>query len=220
MKEINEVINLFVFKNYKKKDILFVNAQGLESGSDIDIYCVIRNNNNSSVKIFEINGVWVEIFIDTWKDMETKISNADEICVSFITKMQNHYSSGNSYKEATKLIPSKFRIPEKRKNILYYRIKVLLSKYLSSKSKQEKKYFKGQIMPILFLLAFSKIQKWPPSPKKWITALNQSNNSFVKNVLLSIDNEKEFVNLAKLCEKKFKGIDIPNKINNSMTLLS
>lgn len=126
---MENLIQKYIFGSFNKENVKFINAQGIESGADFDIYCVADDSVKSSVKIFKNENHWVEIFIDTWSDMKSKISNSDEICVSFIKDMRNIFDNISSLESAKALIPENFKLPVKRRNLIYYRIKVLYSKY-------------------------------------------------------------------------------------------
>jgi hypothetical protein len=216
---MKNIIERHIFAKFRRKYIRFINIQGVESGSDIDIYCVVSDSIKSKVIIFKENGIWIEIFIDNWSDMKRKIINYDEICVGLITSLKNYW--GEDYlKQAKKIIPERFRIPLQRKNIFYYRIKVLFSKYKSVLSLHEKNYFKNLIFQQLFMLAFDYSGRWPESPKKWFSQIKLINNSYTNKLISSFDKEEVFIKICKEEAQKFKGIKmIKESKNNQFTFI-
>lgn len=218
---MENLIQRYIFESFNKEEIKFINAQGIEKGgSDFDIYCVIANSVKSSVKIFKDGNHWAEIFIDTWSDMQSKISNSDEICVSFIKDMKNIFDNNNSLELAKALVPESFKLSEKRRNLIYYRIKVLYSKYKAVNTENERQYFKYLILNQLFMLTFDYSGIWPTSPKNWFSQIEKMNNSFAKQVIISQNDKLLFEEICKKEEGKFTGLEIIKESkDNTITFL-
>ncbi|TSC95361.1 MAG: hypothetical protein Athens101410_611 [Parcubacteria group bacterium Athens1014_10] len=203
-------------------NILFVTTQSIDISSDIDIYCVAKNNIKSQVHIYKKNGYWIEVFIDTWDDMRQKIKNNDEIVVGFILRMQliEFLSNRNAFNDAVQLINDKYEIVQERKTILMYRIKVLSSKYLSATNTQTRSFFKGQLIPLFALIVFDKYGVWPESPKKWIEQLKRMKKTESRQIVQCIDSDENIDELIKISTKNFKGIHIEkDSENNKITYL-
>lgn len=216
---MENILQKHIFEQLDKSKIRFINAQGLEGGSDYDIYCVVDDSIESTVRIFKDGNDWVEIFIDSWSDMKNKIENSDEICVSFIRNMRNVFDN-NSFEYAKTFIPEKFKIPQKRINLIYYRIKVLYSKYNGVSTEKEKQYFKGLILQQLFMLVFDHSGIWPSSPKKWFLQIERMNYDFARKVIIAQDDKILFEKICNEEESKFMGISIVKKsIDNQVTFL-
>ncbi len=217
---MEDLIQKHIFESIQKDKIKFINAQGLDKGSDYDIYCVVDDSIKSTVKIFKDGNNWIEIFIDNWSDMESKIHNFDEICVSFIRNIENFFNNDDSLESAKKLISTNFTLPEMRRSLVYYRIKVLYSKYKGVNTQNEKQYFKGLIMNQLFFLAFDYARVWPTSPKKWFSQLKKMNNDYSKKVLIAQNDDKLFEEICKDEENKFTGLYIVKESrDNQITFL-
>ncbi|MEK7534314.1 MAG: hypothetical protein AAB600_03145 [Patescibacteria group bacterium] len=209
-------------KFVERGSILFVTAQGADKSSDIDIYCVIKNGLKSQIHIYKKNNCWIEVFIDTWDDMASKIKNFDEIAVGFISKMDPLARLSNVYyhRKALKLIGAKYKLPNERKRLLQYRIKVLASKYYSSVNEKNEHFFVGQLMPFLIMAVFSKYGVWPKSPKKWIWQLEQIKKPESKQLLKILDGKAKVDNLIEELTLDFEGISLEkNKENNKITYL-
>lgn len=217
---MDEILQKYIFDELGIDSVRFINGQNVSTvSSDIDIYCVTDDTRTSSVHIFQHGDEWVEIFIDNWSDMVNKITNADEICVGFIKDMDNIL--GESYLlSAKELIPNEFRLPKRRLNLIYYRVKVLYSKYVAVKSPQAKNYFKGLILQQFFMLAFHYSGVWPKSPKKWYDQIENINNEFVKDVINCQDDDRIFSNICNQESAKFKGISMSKQSDdNQITFL-
>lgn len=216
---MENIIQKYIFEQFDKSKIRFINAQGLDEGSDYDIYCVVDDPIESTVQIFKNGNDWVEIFIDSWSDMRNKIENSDEICVSFIRDMRNVFNN-NSLEYAKAFIPKKFKIPQKRINLIYYRIKVLYSKYNGVDTENEKQYFKGLILQQLFMLTFDHTGIWPSSPKRWFYQMERMNDDFARKVIAAQNDTMLFRKICNEKENKFIGINIVKEGNdNQITFL-
>ena len=216
---MNEILQKYILNNIDKKHILFINGQDISTGSDFDIYCVTDDTIKSKVRIFKHGEDWVEIFIDNWSDMTTKVTNYDEICVGFINDMNNVLDNGH-LSTAKELIPKEFKLPRNRLNLAYYRIKVLYSKYYGVDSIEAQQYFKWLIMQQLFMLAFHYSGTWPASPKKWHEQFMHIKTGFVQNVLKAQSDERIFMEMCSTEESKFSGIDIAKESrDNQITFL-
>jgi hypothetical protein len=216
---MEHIVQKYIFDQFDKSKIKFINAQGLEKGSDYDIYCVVDDSIESRVQIFKDGNDWIELFIDNWSDMKNKLANSDEICASFITNMPNIFDT-HSLESAKMSIPEKFKLPQKRINLIYYRIKVLYSKYNGVATENEKQYFKGLILPHLFMLAFDHGGIWPASPKQWFTQISGMNDTFAQKVLAAQHNTTLFEEICTDAENKCIGISIVKKSSdNQMTFL-
>jgi len=203
------------------KNVLFVTAQFTDKSYDIDIYCVVKNNEQSQVSIYK-DHYWIEIFVDTWSNMIQKIKNYDEIAVGFITKMDLVESLSNIkyYHRAKKIIKKKYTLPEKRKRLLQYRIKVLSSKYFSAKSKVDKNFFAGQLLPHLIMAIFNKYGIWPQSPKKWINQIRILKKPESRQIIKIMNGTAKADSLINKLTSDFKGIyQIKDKKNNKITYL-
>lgn len=191
------------------QNIHFITKQGLESGSDIDIYCVVKNSQESRVLIEERDGIWSEMFIDSWNDMTEKIVNADEIVRNFIIDMPLLYTEDDSHLRARALIPAQYALPIERRNLLYYRIKVLGSKYLSAVDARTQAFFRGQLYPHLALAIFDRYGLWPRGPKQWLRQLEEMGES-ESEALLQVLNDNAVIprELIHMFADKFNGLDI------------
>jgi len=219
-----------VTKFTRKEDIIFITSNYKSKNADsfdVDIYCV--TNGKSSVELFYNESVWTEIFIDNIVDVHKKIGNVDEIAINFLCELPFFYGDRAIYSDLrnkASLAIENYHIPPKRKNILKYRIKVLLSKYVNSGTED-----KIQNMFIINALSYPIIQLilehnniFPSSPKRWILQLQEKlpKNEFkpIKRFILHQSGRDEIINL---CEKYIKDIDpihIEKDKNNDITFLS
>jgi len=221
-----------VAKYVRNDDILFVLSNENDENSissDTDIYCV--TSGSSSVHLsYDKNQEWVELFIDNISDLKAKIANVDEIALNFIRELKFVSGDIELYQsilaEVTDVI-SNYVIPEYRVNILKYRIKVLLTKYLnpdpSSDIIQENFILNAMAYPLIQLI-FLEHKIFPLSPKKWISQLE---NELAEVDFLAI---RSFINrqcshedVIKLCDRYAGGledIDIDKKVNNNLTFIT
>jgi hypothetical protein len=218
---LSEVIQKFIYEKYPLQSIRAILAQDTDVSSDIDVYCLVDDHITSAVEIFDYKGIPIEIFVDNLTSAKAKIANADEIAVSFLTRLPIVYADDTGTLDALRnAIPEKFCLPPRRRNLVFYRIKVLYSKYLSAKQ-QQKLFFKGQILPQLMSLSFDAAGLWPASPKKWHEQLASTKHPLALKVLEAHTDDAVF---AEVCEDAIDhlqpiSLTKPNG-QNSITLLS
>lgn len=204
------------------QNILFATFQSGGESSDTDIYCVCKSGTRAQVHIYKKGLEWVEIFIDPWEDMVAKIKNADEITVSFITRM--NFMDGVGRKkyldDAKKLVKKKYKLPSERKKLLQYRVKTLASKYFSARNHEMANFFQGQIQPHLIILIFEKYGVWPDSPKKWAKQLELIGKPESKLMLGILRGSAKADGLINKLTRTFSGITkFKDKRNNKLTYL-
>jgi hypothetical protein len=147
------------------------------ASSDIDIYCVIQEGCSSVNLAYDANGVWTEVFIDTMADLSQKIANFDEIAMNFILELSFVAGDRAIYDALHATISQAvtgYRLPQHRKNLLKYRIKTLLSKYLSTDlyTEIDQAHFLLNSMTYpLIQLILEHHQIFPSSPKRWLMQL-------------------------------------------------
>lgn len=223
------IINL-VTKFTRKEDIIFITSNHKSKkahSSDVDIYCV--TNGKSSVELFYDKSTWTEIFIDNIIDVYKKIENMDEIAINFLCELPFVYGDRVLYtglRNKASLARENYHIPPKRKNILKYRIKVLLSKYINSGTKNEiqNTFTINALSYPLVQLILEHNNIFPSSPKRWIIQLQEKlpQNEFkpIKRFILHQSSRSEIINI---CEKYIKDIDpihIEKDKDNDITFLS
>ncbi|HEY0027407.1 MAG TPA: hypothetical protein VGC35_06015 [Allosphingosinicella sp.] len=166
-----------------KDDIVFVtsNRGFAESRStDIDVYCVIRSG-CSRIEMFEDHeGTWVEFFIDTLADLRAKIANMDEIAINFILEMPfvdgDRSAFDAIHAEVSELI-RQYRLPPERRNLLKYRVKVLLSKYLNPEpgaGAAQTHFLLNAMSYPLVQLALEEHGIFPSSPRRWLSQMRDA----------------------------------------------
>ena len=217
-KFVNQSDILLITSNYQKKN-----------SSDIDIYCV--TSGMSSVNIFyDKKYGWVEVFSDNINDVYKKIENVDEIAINFINEMDYVYGNKALLLELmakTKTIIKNYQIPEKRKNIIKYRIKTLLSKYLNPDDEtnllQQKFIVNSLAYPVL-QLALEHYKIFPSSPKRWLSQLKSKiPRKDFKEIECFLSNTNEPNIVKKICNKycgKLENIRLDKSKNNEITFIS
>lgn len=199
------------------------------NSSDIDIYCITTGE--SSVQLFyNEKREWVELFIDNISDVYKKIANVDEIAINFIRELK--FVSGNREvysKLLTKTsgVTENYHLPPNRKNLLKYRVKVLLSKYLKPEAElslAQQHFILNAISYPLIQLILEHHNIFPSSPKRWLIQLQHalSINEFdMLSGFLAHQCDRNAV--IALCEKyadKPDPISIKKTRDNDVTFLS
>ncbi len=191
-----------------KIKIIFITTQHGTSTSDVDVYCV-ASVRKSSVHVFFKNNRLYEIFIDSIENLKKKAKNRDEITFSFLHRMKLVYGNKTIHKKFKNLFPKRYSMPEHRLQKLIYRIKVIGSKYTSSKNALSKNFFLGQLIQYFIMLEFHLNGIWPASPKKWIEQLNKMKTTTSKQLRRLISNKNTNVDsLISEYTKNFKGLDL------------
>ena len=221
-----------VTKFVREEEILFMMSNfgdKTSNSSDIDIYCVTTGE--SSVQLFyNENHEWVELFIDNISDVYKKIENIDEIAINFIRELK--FISGNQevYSELltkTSVVVDNYYLPPDRKNLLKYRVKVLLSKYLKPEpelSLEQQYFILNAISYPLIQLVLEHHRIFPSSPKRWLIQLQHAlpvNEFDMLNKFLTHQCNRDAV--ITLCDKyadKIDPISIKKVGNNDTTFLS
>ena len=209
MKKVTDakIVDLVVDMVPKTK-IIFITAQYGKSTSDVDIYCV-ADVRKSYVHIFLKNDRLYEIFIDSIKNLKKKAKNKDEITFSFLHRMRLVYGDKTVHNNFNNLFPTRYSMPEYRLQKLIYRIKVISSKYTSSKNDLLRNFFLGQLIQYFIMLEFHLNGIWPASPKKWLEQLSQMNTATSKQLISLIANKNTNVgSLILEYTKNFKGLDL------------
>lgn len=222
---------LEIVKKYlKPEEILLITSNfGSNDSSDLDIYCV--TSAKSSVHIFNNeNSVWTELFIDSLDDLNKKIENMDEIAMNFIREMGLVYGDRALFDNLRSKIErcvTNYKIPEKRKNLIKYRIKVLLTKYLKPNKdniETQSKFIINSLSYPLIQLALEHYNIFPSSPKKWILQLkNNIPTKEFDNIQIFIDGKADKTLVTELCEKYagcLADIELDKDKNNDFTFLS
>lgn len=205
-----------VTKFVRKEEVLLIMSNfgnKASNSSDIDIYCITKGE--SSVQLFYNEKCeWVELFIDNISDVYKKIENVDEIAINFIRELK--FVSGNQkvYSELlamTSAVVEDYRLPPYRRNLLKYRVKVLLSKYLKPEAElnQAQQYFiLNAISYPLIQLVLEHYNIFPSSPKRWLLQLQHTipaNEFDSLSGFLSHQCDRDAV--ITLCEKYAGEID-------------
>ena len=128
----------------------------------------------------DVSGMWVELFIDTLDDLRAKIGNMDEIAINFILEMPFVDGDRNAFDavhaEVSELVRH-YRLPPERRNLLRYRVKVLLSKYLTPEpgtgAAQAHLFVNAMSYPLV-QLAFERHGIFPSSPRRWLSQLRDA----------------------------------------------
>lgn len=220
-----------VTKFVRKEEILFITSNlndGKSKSSDIDIYCVTTGK--SFVELFyNSESQWVELFVDNISDVNKKINNVDEIAINFIRELQFDFGDKDEYLklyEKTSRIIQKYNLPTHRKNLLKYRIKVLLSKYVREDIKnadQDNLIINSMSYPLIQLvLEYHNI--FPSSPKYWVLQLqNNLPPDEFKTISRFLSHQCNKEEVVILCEKyagNLGPIHIEKENNNDTTFLS
>ena len=221
-----------VTKFVREEEILLVVsnfADKTSNSSDINIYCVTTGE--SSVQLFyNEKREWVELFIDNISDVYKKIENVDEIAINFIRELK--FVSGNRevYSELLTRasdVAGSYRLPPNRKNLLKYRVKVLLSKYLKPEaelSSAQEHFILNAISYPVIQLALEHHNIFPSSPKRWLIQLQHAlplNEFDLLSKFLAHQCDRDAV--ITLCEKyadKPDPISIKKAKDNDLTFLS
>lgn len=219
-----------VSKIIDPEEILLITSNHRNGDSDdIDIYCITKGK--SFVRLFkDVSGNWVEIFVDNISDVYKKIENQDEIAINFIYEMDFMYGDKDLYENLRIKAYEKIKnysIPEKRKCLLRYRIKVLFSKYIFSKKMRDEfqaRFILNAINYPLVQLIMEANGIFPSSPKRWISQLkeNLSSKDFLM-VQTLINGTIEYETLKELCQKYTQDlnlIEIDKSTNNETTFIS
>lgn len=147
--------------------------------SDIDIYCITTGK--SSVQLFyNEEHEWVELFIDSIADVYKKIENVDEIAINFIRELKFVAGNREIYSELlerTFVVAESYQLPPNRKNLLKYRIKTLLSKYLRPDAElnvAQHHFILNAISYPLIQLVLEHHNIFPSSPKRWLVQLQHA----------------------------------------------
>lgn len=195
---------LLVLSNYRDKK---------SNSSDIDIYCITTEE--SSVHLFyNEENEWVEIFLDSISDVYKKIENIDEISINFIRELRLEFGDNDLYYKLiakTDIIVGNYCLPSKRKNLLKYRVKVLLSKYINPEPEQsitQQHFILNAITYPLIQLILENYKIFPASPKLWIRQLQQSIPAEDFNLLNNFINQRcDRAEVINLCDKYTNGLD-------------
>ncbi|MEX0909827.1 MAG: hypothetical protein WDZ75_00870 [Candidatus Paceibacterota bacterium] len=219
-----------VTKFTRKEDIIFITSNHetkKSDSSDIDIYCVA--NGKSLVELFYDKSVWTEIFIDNVADVHKKIKNVDEIAINFLCELPFVFGDRAIYTDLhdkAVLTKKNYRIPPKRKNLLRYRIKVLLSKFINSGTEDEtqNKFIINTLSYPLIQLVLEDNNVFPSSPKRWISQLREklppSEFEIVKRFVLHQSSRDEIINVCEKYIKDIEPIHIKKNGDNNITFLS
>lgn len=222
---------LEIVKKYLRPEEILLITSNVGSGdsSDLDIYCV--TSAKSSVHIFKNeNSVWTELFIDSLDDLNKKIENMDEIAMNFIHEMDFVYGDRILFNELNDKIGKRIRnykIPEKRKNLIKYRIKVLLTKYLKpckNNIETQNRFIINSLSYPLIQLVLEYHKIFPSSPKRWIVQIRDHVPAKEFNdIQRFIDGNADDVLILALCEKYagcLADIELDKEKNNDLTFLS
>lgn len=209
---------LLITSNYKKKN-----------SSDVDIYCVTTGRSFVNIFYDEKYG-WIEIFSDNINDVYKKIENVDEIAINFINEMDYIYGDKSLFLELAakiKIVIENYQIPEKRKNIIKYRIKTLLSKYLNpddATNLLQQKFIVNSLSYPVLQLALEYYNIFPSSPKRWLSQLEfgipKEDFKEIEDFLNNIDGLNT---VKKVCAKycgELKNIRLDKSKNNEITFIS
>jgi hypothetical protein len=217
-KFVNKSNILLITSNYQKKN-----------SSDVDIYCVTTGK--SFVNIFyDKKYGWVEIFSDNINDVYKKIENVDEIAINFINEMDYIYGDKSLLSELltkTKMVIENYQIPERRKNIIKYRIKTLLSKYLNpddTTNLLQQKFIVNSLSYPILQLALEYYKIFPSSPKRWLSQLESKiPKEDFKEIEDFLNNVDELNTVKKICTKycgELDNISFDKSKNNDITFIS
>ena len=225
---ILEIVTKFV----RKEEILLIMSNfgdETSNSSDIDIYCITKGK--SSVELFyNEKNEWVELFIDNILDVFKKIENVDEIAINFIRELKFVFGDQELYSNLltkTSSVAESYQLPLDRRNLLKYRIKVLLSKYL----KPEAEVNQAQQHFILNAISYPLIQLvleyhniLPSSPKRWLIQLQHALPASEFDVLCGfLAHQYDGDAVIALCDKyagETDPISIKKSGENNTTFLS
>lgn len=198
--------------------------------SDVDVYCVSRDT--SEVHIFNHEKLgWVELFIDSENDMQAKLDNNDEITVNFLREMPYVFGSKrlhSRYESLAKEASSNYSISAHRKNVIVYRCKVLLSKYLHPDqvvSIEQLHFLVNSLSYPVIQLVMLHHRIYPSSPKRWITqikdALDPDEYECVRRFIEHEMTKEEIVRMVDKYGGELQSIKIDkSEQDNSTTFIS
>lgn len=223
---ILEIVKRFV----SPEEILFVTSNvDSKNTSDIDIYCITTGKSSAHL-FYNESKVWIELFIDNLSDVHKKIENFDEIAINFIREMDFIYGDKDLFVELrakTEQYALNYKIPEKRKNIIKYRIKVLLSKYLNPDKESteiQSKFILNSLTYPLIQLILEHYNIFPSSPKRWILQLKSKvTEEEFNRVSKFINGEldcKLLLNMYSEYVGDVSAIDLDKSQNNHITFIS
>lgn len=160
---------IFVVSNFNDK---------MSNSSDVDIYCVTTGK--SFVECFyDEKHKWTELFVDNIFDVHKKIENVDEIAINFIRELKFAFGNYEAYSEMLQkatLRAENYSLPSYRKNLLKYRVKVLLSKYTNPDAVNlaQQNFIINSISYPLIQLVLESNRIFPSSPKRWLLQLQSA----------------------------------------------
>lgn len=201
-------------------DVLFATGQGLGPSHDFDLYCVTRASPIPLVHVYNDDGTWFDIFIDDWETMTRKIANYDEIVASFVRRLQPIVGLGDAshLARAQALVPARYTLPAKRRNLLLYRLLVLQGKYRDA-DPAGKELFRGQLLFPLCLLTFDELGEWPGSPKNWVRDLRASASPAAVAAVNAMTNERAMLDLIDRFLREISDIHLVLDSSPALTFL-
>lgn len=225
------ILNI-VTKFVHEEEIIFIvsNFNDTKSNSsDIDIYCVTTGK--SFVNFFyNDKHEWVELFVDNIFDVYKKINNVDEIAINFIREFKFVFGDHKIYLELfnkTSLLVENYHLPQHRKNLLKYRIKVLLSKYIKPDTINhlaQENFIINAISYPLIQLILEYYAIFPSSPKRWILQLQSTlpadEFETLSRFLSHQCNRNEIIALCERYAGEPDSMHIKKERDNNITSLS
>jgi hypothetical protein len=220
-----------VTKFLPKEEIIFIVSNfndTTSNSSDIDIYCITTGK--SFIECFyDENHQWVELFVDNIFDVNKKIENMDEIAINFIRELNFCFGSKEIYSDfalKASLATENYALPPQRKDIIKYRVKVLLSKLLNpvSESLVQHNFIINSLSYPLIQLIFESNKIFPSSPKRWIQQLHEvlpeSDFETLERFINQQINDKEITDLCEKYAGNLNSISLMKESNNNLTFLS
>lgn len=219
-----------VSKYVSPDDILVLTCVTPPVSSDIDIYCITKNTSSSIHMFYDQDGVWNELFVDNIADTYNKLQNVDEIIVNFLLDMDFIYGNKLKYetlqKEAER-VKNKYKLPQKRKDVVRYRIKVLSSKYfnpIKPVDSLQQHFLLNSLNYYLVQLILENYHIFPSSPKKWILQLKEKlpkqDLDVLENLIKGQISSRKLKQLVNRYTMDLKTIDIDKSKDNKITFIS
>lgn len=190
---------------------------------DQDIY-IVTSEDISFFRLWQHEGIWYEVFVDSEKVLNNKLNNQDEIIINFMNQFTFYYGDTEKYQAAHVLAESalnNYCMSQMKKRKVQYRIKVLSSK-MTGDVMNDSFVMSSMVYPIAQLL-LDKAGVMQCSPKFWTRLIEEKCDAYYfslfAKVLQSSASESELNELIHYVCDDFAGISITYDGDNDSTFV-
>ncbi len=195
-KEVSKFVNF--------DDVYFINSNCGISSHDIDIYCVVKGHGSETHCYYDVNGRWIEIFIDSLENTNYKIKTIDALGINYASMLDFYCGNKRLYDRIFNQclkIKNNYSLYKLDELLYTYRVQISFEKINNTNHEYSNRMLCSALVYPFISFLLGKYHVFPSSPKNWLSQLKSAMGNDFKDLDCLFDGKYDYNKIQKLIEK-------------------